>query len=232
MSLLSSLKCMFTPVHPAGFPFIGLGAFAAVGAAIFSPVLTWPLLIITGWTIYFFRNPIRITPIQDGVIVSPAEGRVSLITKVPPPPELGLPQVQMIRVSVFMSIFDCHVNRIPISGRIARIAYSPGKFLSADLDKASDSNERNAIAIDSAHGQVAVVQIAGLIARRIKHWVAEGDEMNTGDRFGLIRFGSRLDVYLPLDATILVSVGQTAIVGETILADLRSVPPGRLFQSK
>ncbi|MDH6233775.1 phosphatidylserine decarboxylase [Mesorhizobium soli] len=220
MSVLSSIRNSLVPVHRAGYPFIFIGLAGIVGLSIVSTFLAWLAVIVTVWICYFFRNPRRTTPVEDGVVVSPAEGRVSMIAEVLPPSELALPAELMLRVSVFMSIFDCHVNRAPVSGRIQQIAYTPGRFLNADLDKASEHNERNAIALETPYGPVAVVQIAGLIARRIEHWVAEGDHIEVGDRFGLIRFGSRLDVYLPLGTPVCVAVGQTAIVGETVLARL------------
>ncbi len=152
--------------------------------------------------------------------MSPADGRVSLIVPAVPPLEMGLSETPLLRVSVFMNVFDCHVNRAPVPGRIARIAYTPGLFLNADLDKASEDNERNALVIETGTHRIGVVQIAGLVARRILDWVREGDTVATGERFGLIRFGSRVDVYLPLGTAILVGIGQKAIAGETVLADL------------
>ena len=161
------------------------------------------------------------TPVREGLVVSPADGRVSMIATVPPPPEMGLPAAPLMRISVFMNVFDCHVNRSPVAGRITRIAYTPGLFVNAELDKASEHNERNALVLESEGRSIGVVQIAGLVARRIVGWVSEGETLAPGQRFGLIRFGSRVDVYLPLDAQILVGVGQTAIAGETVLADFR-----------
>jgi phosphatidylserine decarboxylase len=166
-------------------------------------------------------------------VVSPADGRVNLIATVLPPPELDLPQVPTLRVSVFMNVFDCHVNRVPVSGRIGQIHYTPGLFLNAELDKASDDNERNGLVIETSHAgqpkRVGVVQIAGLVARRIVGFVAAGDVLGVGERFGLIRFGSRVDVYLPAGSTVLVGLGQKAVAGETILADLGGGPE-RLFK--
>lgn len=224
MSILSSLKSCAVPIHKAGYPFIALGLAGTAGLSLVSSSLVWISAIVTVWICYFFRNPSRTTPIQEGVVVSPAEGRISMIAEVPPPRELALPDAVMLRVSVFMSVFDCHVNRAPVTGRIRQIAYTPGRFFSADLDKASEQNERNAIALETPYGHVAVVQIAGLIARRIEHWVSEGEDIETGDRFGLIRFGSRLDVYLPVGTPLCVTVGQIAIVGETVLARMSAVP--------
>jgi len=152
--------------------------------------------------------------------VSPADGRVSLVTNAVPPPQLGLGDKALPRVSIFMSVFDCHVNRAPVSGHIERIVYTPGKFLNADLDKASEDNERNALVIAGAAGRIGVVQIAGLIARRIVCWVKDGQEIGAGERIGMIRFGSRVDVYLPAGTAPLVSEGQTSLAGETIIAEL------------
>ncbi|MGE4306167.1 phosphatidylserine decarboxylase [Xanthobacter sp. TB0136] len=231
MSILSSIKGSLTPIHRAGYPFILIGLAGVAGFSFISPSMAWIAIIVTVWICYFFRNPSRTTPVEDGIVVSPAEGRVSMIAEVLPPRELALPAEPMLRVSVFMSIFDCHVNRAPVTGRIRQIAYTPGRFFNAELDKASEHNERNAIALETPHGLVAVVQIAGLIARRIEHWVAEGDDIEVGDRFGLIRFGSRLDVYLPLGTPLCVAVGQSAIVGETVLARLGGEPAKRQYKT-
>ncbi|HRN89619.1 MAG TPA: phosphatidylserine decarboxylase, partial [Hyphomicrobium sp.] len=188
----------------------------------------WIGALITAWIIYFFRDPDRVTPLRDGLIVAPADGKVSLIEKVRPPIELGLGEEERVRVSIFLSVFDVHIQRAPLAGRIARSIYVPGAFLNAELDKASEENERRTIVIETANGlSVAVVQIAGLVARRIVTFVAEGDSIGVGERFGLIRFGSRVDTYLPPGAFPAVAVGQRAIGGETVLADLRSVEPER-----
>ena len=192
------------------------------------PPLGWIAALITAWIIYFFRDPDRVTPLRDGLIVAPADGKVSLIEKVRPPIELGLGEEERVRVSIFLSVFDVHIQRAPLAGRIARSIYVPGAFLNAELDKASEENERRTIVIETASGlSVAVVQIAGLVARRIVTFVAEGDSIGVGERFGLIRFGSRVDTYLPPGAFPAVAVGQRAIGGETVLADLRSVEPER-----
>jgi phosphatidylserine decarboxylase len=208
-------------VHREGWPFIGgTLAVAIVFLFIFQPVF-WILLILAGWMVIFFRNPVRIVPIAPGLVVSPADGRIEPIVRVVPPGELGLGDQPLTRVSVFMNVFDCHINRAPVAGRIARIAYRPGKFVSADLDKASDDNERNGLVIDTLTGhRVGVVQIAGLVARRIVCWRREGDELEAGERFGMIRFGSRLDVYLPDGSIVAVSPRQRAVSGETVLAVL------------
>ncbi|WP_417208543.1 phosphatidylserine decarboxylase [Antarctobacter sp.] len=211
------------PMHPEGRRFVAI--FAAIAAALFlvSSILGWVGVGLTVWCYYFFRDPKRVTPIRDGLIVSPADGIVSLIEKAVPPPELGMSDQALTRVSVFMSVFNCHVNRAPAGGKISAIAYRPGKFFNASLDKASADNERNSLCIDMADGrQIAVVQIAGLVARRIVCFSAVGDVLKTGERFGLIRFGSRLDVYLPEGVQPLVSLGQTMVAGETVVADLTS----------
>ncbi len=175
-----------------------------------------------------FSGSVRVTPSRDGLIVSPADGIVSLIEKAVPPAELGMPDTALTRVSVFMSVFNCHVNRAPIAGQVAAIAYRPGKFFNASLDKASADNERNSLCIEMTDGrQIAVVQIAGLVARRIVCFTTKGATLRTGERFGLIRFGSRLDVYLPDGVEPMVNLGQTMIAGETVLADLASTEPAR-----
>jgi phosphatidylserine decarboxylase len=230
MSIVNSVRSQLVPITPEGYPFIG--AFALVSLILFWlwPPLGWIGTIATAWCAYFFRDPPRVTPVAEGLVVSPADGRVSQISAVPPPRELALGDTPMLRVSIFMSVFDCHVNRSPVAGRVERIVYRPGKFVSADLDKASEDNERNAIVMTTAGVRVAVVQIAGLVARRIVRFVREGQELAAGERFGMIRFGSRLDVYLPPGATVLVAVGQTAVAGETVLADLSSSERARAFR--
>ena len=209
------------PMHPEGRRFVAIfAAITLVLFAIWAP-LGWIGLGPTVWCYYFFRDPERMTPRRPGVIVSPADGVVSLIEKAVPPAELGLADAPLTRVSVFMSVFNCHVNRAPAAGRITRVAYRPGKFFNASLDKASADNERNGIVIEMADGRrLPVVQIAGLVARRIVSFVAEGQRVERGARFGLIRFGSRLDVYLPDGVTPLVRVGQTMVAGETVIAEL------------
>jgi phosphatidylserine decarboxylase len=186
--------------------------------------------VATVWCVYFFRDPERVTPIREGIVVSPADGRVSRITNAVPPPELELGARAVPRVSIFMSVFDCHVNRSPVTGKIERIIYHHGAFLSADLDKASENNERNSLVISVDKSRIGVVQIAGLVARRIVCFVREGTSVGAGERIGMIRFGSRLDVYLPEGVRPLVAEGQTAIAGETIIADLRAGDPQRSFR--
>jgi len=220
MSLVDSVRKVIVPIHKEGYVFIAIGLVATIVLANLWSPFGWIGAIITIWICYFFRDPIRITPQREGLVISPADGRVSQIALALPPPELNLPPEPMTRVSIFMNVFDCHVNRAPVPGRIVKMAYTPGLFLNAELDKASDDNERNALAIETPAGIVGVVQIAGLIARRIVPFVKEGDTIGTGERFGLIRFGSRVDVYLPTSVIPLVGEGQTAIAGETVLADM------------
>lgn len=218
MSIVNSIRDSLVPVHKEGHRFI-IGFF--VGAIIlgwFWSPLFYLGLLLTGWCAYFFRDPERVTPVSDDLFISPADGMISHIGPVVPPAELGLGDKPMLRVTVFMNVFNCHVNRAPCRGKISGIFYKPGKFLSADLDKASQENERNSLVIDGPNGPLAVVQIAGLVARRIVCWAEIGHDIGVGDRFGLIRFGSRLDVYLPEGAGMRVVLGQTAIAGETILA--------------
>jgi len=231
MSIYDSVRAQIVPITPEGYPFIGAFALASLVLFWLWAPLGWIGTVLTIWCILFFRDPPRVTPVRDGLVVSPADGRVSQITTAPPPHELGLGAAPMLRVSIFMSVFDCHINRSPVAGRVERIVYQPGKFFNADLDKASADNERNSLVIAAAGARVAVVQIAGLVARRIVCFVREGQPLGCGERFGMIRFGSRLDVYLPEGAAPLVAVGQTAIGGETALADLRAGDAGRAFRS-
>jgi phosphatidylserine decarboxylase len=216
---LRSIREAIPNVHRDGWPFIGVTlALAIVSAFVFQP-LFWLLLILAGWMTIFFRNPIRVVPLAPGLVVSPADGRIEPIVRAVPPAELGLGDLPLTRVSVFMNVFDCHINRAPVAGRIARIAYRRGKFVSADLSKASEDNERNGLTIDTDTGaRLGVVQIAGLVARRIVCWKKEGDSLEPGERFGMIRFGSRLDVYLPEGSIVAVSPRQRAVSGETVLA--------------
>lgn len=222
MSIIDSVRKSLVPIHPEGYVFVAGFAFAAFILNWLSPTLGWIGFIATAWCAYFFRDPPRVTPLRDGLVVSPADGVVSAVGFFLPPPELGLGTEPMQRVSVFMSVFDVHVNRAPITGRILKIAYKPGLFLNADLDKASEDNERSGMVIETPAGRFAVVQIAGLVARRIVGFVKEGEPISVGDRFGLIRFGSRVDVYMPAQARPMVAVGSRAIAGETILADLNA----------
>lgn len=208
-------------MHKEGQKFVLVfGIISLILGYIWMP-LFWAGLCLTVWCYYFFRNPVRTVPQKKGLIVSPADGVVSLISTLVPPSDMDLGDQERVRVSVFMNVFNCHVNRTPLSGKIRKIVYHKGKFVNASLDKASEHNERNSITFEHSKDiDFGVVQIAGLIARRIVSFINEGDKLETGDRFGLIRFGSRLDVYLPIGVKSAVSVGQTAVAGETILADL------------
>ena len=230
MHMIDSIRRQMTPVHSDGYVFIA--AFAVVsliGGWLWQP-LGWIGLILTLWCVYFFRDPVRQTPVDRNLVVSPADGIISSIGFFPPPPELGLGAEPMQRISVFMSVFDCHVNRMPVAGRVAKIAYKAGIFVNADLDKASEDNERNSLIIDNERGRFGVVQIAGLVARRIVCFTKQGESLGVGERFGLIRFGSRVDVYFPQGVRPLVSLGTKAIAGETVLADFSTNGETRTFR--
>ncbi len=218
---VSMLSTFVKPMHPEGRKFVAIAAaITLVLFALWEP-LGWIGTGLTVWVYYFFRDPERVPPDRAGVMVSPADGVVSLLEPATPPAELGLGEAPMTRISVFMSVFNCHVNRIPAAGRITAVAYHEGKFLNASLDKASTDNERNGIAVELPDGRkYGVVQIAGLVARRILCWSVVDEAMERGQRFGLIRFGSRLDIYLPEGAEPLVEIGQTMIAGETVIATL------------
>lgn len=218
---MNMLKIVAVPMHKEGRKFVAAFAVITLGLALVWEPFFWLGLGATVWCYYFFRDPVRVITQQQGLVLSPADGIVSLIEDVIPPEDLGLGEKSVKRVSVFMNVFNCHVNRAPISGKISQVVYRHGRFLNASLDKASEHNERNSLTIETDDGaRIGVVQIAGLVARRIVCFVKEGDVVDVGYRFGLIRFGSRLDVYLPEGVTSLVAVGQTAVAGETILADL------------
>ena len=222
-SLFDTITDSIVPVHSDGYKFLAIG----IGVALFFfwlwPPLAWVAVVVTAWIAYFFRDPPRVTPLRDGLVVSPADGRFSAIERLRPPAELGLGETERLRISIFLSVFDVHINRSPVAGHITRSLYIPGSFLNAELDKASEENERRALVITRPDGsQIGVVQIAGLIARRIVTFLGEGDTVGAGERFGLIRFGSRVDVYLPAGQGTLVAIGQRAIGGETVLADLKS----------
>jgi phosphatidylserine decarboxylase len=226
--LTTNVKWRFPSVHPEGRKFVvGAATITVFAFLLHIPVLDWVLVGLTIWVAAFFRDPIRTTPRGDKLIVSPADGLVTLIARVPPPPELrgsdGLADGDYTRVSIFMSVFDVHINRAPVTGRLTRIAYVPGKFVNADLDKASEDNERQHFLIERSDGvRIGFTQIAGLVARRILSFVREGDVVEAGQRIGLIRFGSRVDVYLPAGTAARVLLGQRAIAGETVLAELGS----------
>ncbi|WP_275790082.1 phosphatidylserine decarboxylase [Pararhizobium gei] len=222
MSLINTVRNTLVPIHKEGYRFIAVFFVVSVVLGFFWEPLMWIGFILTAWCAYFFRDPERMTPLDDDLVISPADGRVTSIALMTPPEELGLGSVPMLRITVFMNVFNCHVNRAPMRGTIRRIAYRAGKFVNAELDKASHENERNGLVIETAHGEIGVVQIAGLVARRILCWSVEGEALQPGERFGLIRFGSRLDVFLPTGAQPRVSLGQTAIAGETVLAEFGS----------
>jgi phosphatidylserine decarboxylase len=222
------LKTVLVPIHPAGWPFIAAFAIGAVLLAWWMEPLGYLGALLTAWCAYFFRNPDRITPTRQGLVISPADGVVQSIVRAVPPAELEMGDAPLTRVAVFMNVFNVHVNRAPIDGTISKVSYRPGKFLNASLDKASEDNERQSLKITTTDGKdIAFVQIAGLVARRILCWTKEGDQMKAGERFGLIRFGSRVDVYLPDGTEPLVAVGQTAVAGETVLADLATEEQAR-----
>lgn len=226
---MSALDTVVVPIHRAGWPFIAIFFFVALLLASLAPRLGWVGVVATAWCVYFFRDPPRMVPQRAGLVVSPADGRVSMITTAPPPPELDMGSEPMLRISIFLNIFNVHVNRVPIDGVVAKAAYHPGRFLNAALDKASDENERMAVRLRTGDGmELAFVQIAGLVARRIVCGLTDGQAVRTGERYGLIRFGSRVDIYLPAATRPAVVVGQTAIGGETIIADFAGTEPARV----
>jgi phosphatidylserine decarboxylase len=231
MSVLVSIRSQIAPVHPEGYRFIGAFALASLVLMWLWSPLGWIGFALTAWCFYFFRDPPRVTPLREGLVISPADGRVSRIINAVPPAELELGDKPVPRISIFMSVFDCHVNRSPVAGRIARMAYRPGAFVNADLDKASEGNERNGLVIATVSGaDIGVVQIAGLVARRIVPFVKQGASVAAGERIGMIRFGSRVDVYLPEGMRPQVAEGQTATAGETIIADLGGGDAGRSYR--
>jgi phosphatidylserine decarboxylase len=221
--LTTNVKWRFPSVHPEGRKFaVGAAAVTVFAFLMHFQFLAWLLVGLTIWIATFFRDPIRTTPRNERMIIAPADGLITMITKVPPPPELrgpdGLSDPEYTRISIFMSVFDVHINRAPIGGRVKRMAYVPGKFVNADLDKASEDNERQHLLIEGSDGlRIGFTQIAGLVARRILAFVREGDVVEAGQRIGLIRFGSRVDVYLPAGTAPRVLLGQRSIAGETIL---------------
>jgi len=227
-SVKEVLKPVLVPIHRAGWPFIG--AFAAITLFL---GLVWPPFwvpggVLTLWCVYFFRDPDRVTPVRPGLVISPADGVVQMVVAASPPPELDMGDAELTRISIFMNVFDCHVNRSPVSGRITKLAYRPGKFLNAALDTASEQNERQAMRVTMDDNRdVACVQIAGLVARRILCFVRPELGIHAGERIGMIRFGSRVDVYLPDGVAPLVSPGQTMVAGETVLADFTAGEPAR-----
>lgn len=231
MSLSDTIRNTFVPIHREGYPFIAAFFVASLLLGWLWAPLFWVGLVVTIWCIYFYRDPQRITPLDDNLVISSADGKVSSVGLSVPPVELDLGSEPMLRICVFMNVFSVHINRAPVRGKIMMINHRPGKFLNAELDKASSENERNSVVIDSVHGPVATVQIAGLVARRIVCWSKAGEDLSTGERFGLIRFGSRVDIYLPKGSVARVAVGQTAVAGETVLAEFdekRTAPTVRI----
>ena len=227
----TTVKWRMPAVHPEGRQFVVIaGAVALVAYFLISHVLGALLLVGAGCVAAFFRDPVRVTPVREGIVVAAADGRIASVGNAPPPPELDLGIRPLPRVSIFMSVFNCHVNRSPMGGRIEAIVYQPGAFVSADLDKASEENERNAFVIASGNARIAVVQIAGLVARRIVCFVHKGASVGAGERIGMIRFGSRVDIYLPEGVRPLVAEGQTSVAGETVIADLRPGDRDRTFR--
>jgi phosphatidylserine decarboxylase len=220
-----ALDTVLVPFRREGWPFIVGFALVAVALALIAAPLGWIGALLTAWCAYFFRDPARVTPTEAGLIISPADGLVQSIGPATPPPELGMDDGARTRISVFMNVFDVHVNRIPADGVVTALAYRSGRFLNASLDKASEHNERQSLRMTTVDGKdLAIVQIAGLVARRILCWVDDGQEVGAGERFGMIRFGSRVDIYLDDDMIPLAVPGQKAIAGETVLA--RSLQPG------
>lgn len=221
--MISSISKAIPVPNKEGIPFI----VGSVAVTLFFYFIGWEtlgnlMLVVTIWCVYFFRDPERFTPVGDGLIVSPADGVVSMITQAVPPAELEMGEEPLTRISVFLNIFNVHINRVPVAGTITRLYYFAGKFFNAELDKASEENERQMVRVTTADGkEVGFVQIAGLIARRIVCYLKEGQEVTTGERFGLIRFGSRMDIFLPKGIAPLVVTGQIAVAGETVLADLQ-----------
>jgi phosphatidylserine decarboxylase len=223
MSLPAMLRSVIVPIHPDGWKFVAVFALGAVVLALIAQPLGWIGAALTAWCVYFFRDPPRVTPVRPSLVISPADGIVQAIGPAEPPPELGMEQRVLTRVSIFMNVFDVHVNRSPVDAEVTGVAYRAGKFFNASLDKASEENERNALRLRIADGrELAVVQIAGLVARRIRCDTKQGGTLQAGERFGMIRFGSRVDVYLPDGVAPLAIVGQRAVAGETVIADLAS----------
>ena len=222
-TLLDSITSFFVPIHKDGYKFVAAFAVGTLLLSWVSEPLGWIGVLATLWCAYFFRDPERFPPEGKGLVIAPADGRISAIEEVASPKELDLDSEKRTRISIFLSVFDVHINRSPVAGKITKIVYVPGKFLNAELDKASEENERQCLTLETGNGtRVGCVQIAGLIARRIVTFVQQGATVEAGERFGLIRFGSRTDIYLPPGTRPVVSVGQTAIGGETVLADMGS----------
>ena len=228
-SLFDTIRNTIPPVNNEGWKFIAIFALVTVIMGIFSTALLWIGVILTLWCAYFFRDPVRTIPARTGLIVSPADGLVQKIVTMVPPPLLKLGPAERVRVSIFLNVFDVHVNRVPVEGTITSLHYHPGTFVNASLDKASEDNERQLVTLTMKDGRtVGFVQIAGLVARRILCTLKEGQTVATGERFGLIRFGSRVDIFLPEGVAPLVIVGQRAVGGETVIADLLATETPRI----
>jgi phosphatidylserine decarboxylase len=220
------LRPLLFPVHRAGWPFIIVFCVTTFILGLLWSPMYFVGGVLTVWCVFFFRDPDRLTPIRPGLVVSPADGVVQMVVEAAPPPELDMGPDPLPRISVFMNVFNCHVNRSPVGGRVVKLAYRPGKFLNASLDKASEDNERQAVRIRSSDGrEFACVQIAGLVARRILCDLRPDQDILAGQRIGMIRFGSRVDLYLPKGVRPLALPGQTAVAGETVLADLTRNEP-------
>jgi phosphatidylserine decarboxylase len=222
------LRQIVAPVHPDGWKFVAIGAAATLVLFLLWPWLGWLALIVTLWIVYFFRDPWRVTPMRSGLIVSPADGVVVSIAPVPPPPELDMGTEPVTRIGIFLNLFDVHVARAPMGGAVAARHYTAGRFINASLDKASEHNERLALRLSSGDGpDIACVLIAGLVARRIVCPLLAGQRVGVGERIGIIRFGSRCDIYVPPPYVPLVAIGQRMIGGETVLADREAREPPR-----
>lgn len=226
--LFDSVRSVIVPIHPEGWRFIPVFAAVTLLVGWLWPLFLVPGGLLTAWCVYFFRNPERVTPARTGLVISPADGVVQMIQRAAPPAELEMGDAPLTRVSIFMNVFNVHVNRVPSDGTVVKLSYRPGKFFNASLDKASEHNERQSVRMRLPDGRdIAFVQIAGLVARRILCRLHEGQAVKAGERFGMIRFGSRVDVYLPDGVAPLVILGQTAVAGETVIADLTSGEPAR-----
>jgi phosphatidylserine decarboxylase len=227
-SLLDTIMAAFVPVHRDGHKFVAVGAIAALALFWLWAPLGWLASLATAFVAYFFRDPERAIPMRPGLVVAPADGKITSVSTRVPPPELGLGDAPMTCISTFLSIFDVHINRAPVAGKVVAKTYTPGVFGNAGASNASDENERMSLGLETETGEkVGVVQITGMIARRIVCYSKPGDHLAAGERFGLIRFGSRVDLYVPLGRGILAAAGQRTIGGETVLADFQSQETGR-----
>ncbi|RPD37825.1 phosphatidylserine decarboxylase [Candidatus Liberibacter solanacearum] len=225
MSLFRAIRKILVPIHFHGWPFVVSFLAFTIIVGMWSHFFLWIGIILTTWCAYFFRDPERVTPIDRDLLISPADGHISAVYEMIPPPELELDDEIMFRLSIFMNVFDCHINRMPISGEVIKTVHRNGQFMNADLDKASEQNERQSLVLETAHGKIGVIQIAGFIARRIVCWVKPTMQVEAGMRFGIIRFGSRVDVFIPKNANIRVEIGQKTVAGETVIAEFNSTKP-------